>query len=204
MTSRMSTAMPVMMRPVKIPIIGATRSHFWISREYVAVRSSLTRAVYFRSSGCLRNLDSRTFAKIPNEAILSRPRNRRRTSHLAILMFNTMYRRGTVAATHVAKLPQASRRGTPTEPMIRQRMQNGTDVQRPNLEFAAYRGLQVPSQYHMSARRIVPRLAVASSRTLRKWHGNWIISRIRRISPGFVRTTLVDEILKSAGPDFAR
>jgi len=53
-------------------MIGAT-SHFWMSREYVAVRSSLTRAVYFRSNGCLKNLESRKFAKIPNAVILSLP-----------------------------------------------------------------------------------------------------------------------------------
>jgi hypothetical protein len=62
-----------MIRPVRTPIIGATRSHFWMSREYVAVRSSLTRAVYFRSSGCLEILEYSKFAKIPNEAILSLP-----------------------------------------------------------------------------------------------------------------------------------
>src|SRR6202041_3454548 len=91
-------------------------------------------------------------------------------------MFNTMYRRGTVAATDVAKLPQAIRRGTLTQRTFRQPVQNGTDVQRPNLRFAAYRGLQVPSQHHTSARRIVPCLAITAKGTPKKWHGNWIIS----------------------------
>src|ERR1700683_2155789 len=92
------------------------------------------------------------------------------------LMFNTMYRRGTVAATDVAKLPQAIRCGTLTQPTFRQPVRNGTDVQRPNLGFAAYRGLQVPSRHHTSARRIVPRLAMTPNETPKKWHGNWIIS----------------------------
>ena len=75
-------------------------------------------------------------------------------------MFSTMSRRGTLAATHVANLPQANRRGTPAEPVIRTPVQNATNVQRPNMGFAGYRGLQLPSQHHTSTRRKVPRLAL--------------------------------------------
>ena len=59
-----------------------------------------------------------------------------------------MYRRGTVAATHVAKLPQGNRRETSLETRVRQRVRNGTDIQRPNTGFAGYRGLQSPSEHH--------------------------------------------------------
>src|ERR1019366_9238734 len=103
--SRMSTAIPVMMRPVKIPMIGATRSHFWMSREYVAVRSSLTRAVYLRNRGCLKKLESRKLAKIPNAAILSLSAIGA-ASHFAIAMTSAMCRVGTFTVTSVAKLPQ--------------------------------------------------------------------------------------------------
>ena len=137
-----------------------------MSREYVAVRSSLTRAVYFRSTGCLRNLESRTFAKIPNEAILSLP-GTGSAPILPRLMLNTMYRRGTVAATHVAGLPQANLRETLAETRIRQSRQNATDVQRPNTGLAGYRGLQLPSEHHTSTRRIVPRHAMIPERAPR-------------------------------------
>jgi hypothetical protein len=145
-----------------------------MSRKYVAVRSSLTRAVYFRSSGCLKNFESRTFAKIPNDAILSLP-GIGSVSYPAALMVNTMYRRGTVAATHVAELPQANCHGTLPELRIRQRVPNGTDLQRPNPGFAGYRGPQLPSKHHGSARRIFPRLAMTPTGTLDKWHSNWIM-----------------------------
>src|ERR1700675_782254 len=102
-------------------------------------------------------------------------------------MFNTMYRRGTLAATHVANLPQGNRHGTPTEPAIRTRVQNATNLQRPNMGFAGYRGLQLPSQHHTTARRKVPRLALTPTITLKKWHSNWINSRLV-ISPGSVET----------------
>lgn len=144
-----------------------------MSREYVAVRSSLTRAVYFRSKGCLRNLESRTFAKIPNDAILSLP-GTGSASYLACVMFNTMYLRGTVAATRVAELPLANLSETLTETRFRQSMQNATDVQRPNPGFAGYRGLQLPSEHHTSTRRIVPRHAMIPNRAASKWHSNWI------------------------------
>src|SRR5260221_2959663 len=156
-----------------------------MSREYVAVRSSLTRAVYFRSRGCPRNFDSRTFSRIPNLAILSLPGIRVGVGHLAKLMFNIMSRRGTVAATHVAKLPQSSRRGTLTEPAISQRAQNGTNVQRPNPRFAAYRGLQSPSQHHTTARRTVPRLTMNPNGTPNQWPRNLIISLSEDLT-GFV------------------
>jgi hypothetical protein len=109
-------------------------------------------------------------------------------SDLTVVVFRTMSRRGTLAATHVANLPQENGRGTPTEPVIRVPVQNATNVQRPNTGFAAYRGLQLPSQHHTSARRKVSRLAMTPTRTLGKWHGNWIISRLA-ISPGSVETT---------------
>ena len=67
---------------------------------------------------------------------------------------------GTFAATRVAEMPQANRYGTLTEPDIGERLLNGTDVQRQNPGFAAHRGLQSPSEYHMSARRMVPRHAM--------------------------------------------
>ena len=109
-------------------------------------------------------------------------------SDLTILTFSTMSRRGTLAATHVANLPQANRRGTPTEPVIRARVQNATNLQRPNMGFAGYRGLQFHSQHHTTARRKVTRLASTGTRTLRKWHGNWIITP-SEASPSFGRTT---------------
>jgi len=176
MTLSTRTAMPVMMRPVRIPMTGATRSHFRVSREYVAVRSSLTRAVYFCSSGCLRNLESRTCAKIPNAAILSLP-TIGSTRHLALIVSSTMSRGGTGAATHVAEMPQANRCGTLTESGIRESVLSGTDIQRPNPGFAANRGFQSPSQHHTSARRMVPRHAIILTSTPKKWHGNWIIDR---------------------------
>jgi hypothetical protein len=113
---------------------------------------------------------------------------RGRMSHLAVLMFSTMYRRGTVAATDVAGLPQAIRCGTLTQPTFRQRVQNGTDIRCPNLRFASYRAFQLPSRHHTSARRIVPRLAMTPNRTPRKWHGNWIIPPTEA-SSSFSRTT---------------
>ena len=116
-------------------------------------------------------------------------------------MLNIMSRRGTVAATGVAKLPQSSRGGTLSEPAISQRVQNGTNLQRPNLRFAAYRGLQLPSQHHTSTRRMVPRLAMTPNRTPNKWHGNWIIS-LSEITPGSVLIGLIDHLLKSAEPGF--
>ena len=94
-------------------------------------------------------------------------------------MFNTMYRRGTVAATPVAGLPQGDSRGTLTEPRIRQRVPNGTDVQRPNPGFAGYRGPQLPSKHHGSARLIFPSLAMTSASTRGEWHSNWINSDVR-------------------------
>src|SRR5579862_5670355 len=103
-------------------------------------------------------------------------------------MFSTMSRRGTLAATHVANLPQGNWRWTPTEQVIRTPVQNATYVQRPNMGFAGYRGLQFPSQHHTSTRRKVPRLALTPTRTLRKWHGNWIISQLA-CSLGSVVTT---------------
>src|ERR1700693_754942 len=107
-------------------------------------------------------------------------------SHLAVLMFSTMYRRGTVAATGVAGLPQATRCETLTQPAFRQRVQNGTNIRRPNLGFAGYRGLQMPSRHHTSARRIVPRFAMTPNQTPKKWHGNWIITPNQRFHPASV------------------
>ena len=98
-----------------------------------------------------------------------------------------MYLRGTLAATHVANLPQENRRGTPREPALRTPVQNATNVQRPNMGFAGYRGLQLLSQHHTSTRRKVPRLALTPTQTLEKWHGNWIITLARdftRLRPG--------------------
>src|SRR5882757_1734003 len=113
-----------------------------------------------------------------------------RRGRLGDSIFSTMCRRGTVAATCVAKVPQSNRRGTLSETRIRQHVRNGSDIQPPNLGFAAYRGLQLPSQHHMSARRIVPRRATTPQPTLGKWHGNWII--IARRLGGFIETTLVE------------
>ena len=89
-------------------------------------------------------------------------------------MLNTVYLRGTVAATHVAELPQENCYGTLAEQQIRQRSQIGTDVQRPNPGFAGYRGPQLPSKHHTSARRNIPRLVITPNRTVDKWHSNWI------------------------------
>jgi hypothetical protein len=71
-----------------------------------------------------------------------------------------MSRRGTVAATGVAEVPQAIRCGTLIQPMFRYHVQNETDIQRPNMGFAGYRGLQLPSHHYTTPKRIVPRLAM--------------------------------------------
>src|ERR1019366_2546356 len=154
--SRMSTALPVMMRSVKIPMIGATRSHFWMSREYVAVRSSLTRAVYFRNRGCLKKLESRKFAKIPNAAILSLP-GIGSASHFAKSMISAMCRMGTVTLTSVAGLPRTIACGRLTHRRFGSGMQDGSDVQRQNGGFAGHRGFQLAPQHHTSIRHVVPR-----------------------------------------------
>src|ERR1039458_6465494 len=156
MMSRMSTAIPVMMRPVKTPMIGATRSHFWMSREYVAVRSSLTRAVYFRNRGCLKKLESRKLAKIPNAAILFLP-GIGSASHFAISMTSAMCRVSTFTVTSVAKLPQTIAGGRLTHRRFGSGMQDGGDVLRPNREFAGHRGFQLAPQHHTSTRHVVPR-----------------------------------------------
>ena len=114
------------------------------------------------------------------------------TSHISrSLKVINMYRRGTVAATDVAKLPQADRRGTLPEPAIRLCAQNAADLQRPNLRFAGYRGLQLPSHHHTSARHMVTRLVMAPNAAPGKWHGNWIISE-QQLSSGLVETVQVD------------
>jgi hypothetical protein len=130
----------------------------------------------------VRNFDSSTLAKIPNDAILSL----RAASDLTILMSSTMSRRGTLAATHVAKLPQGNRRGTQNEPGIRACVQNGTSVQRPNMRFAGYRGLQLPSHHHTSTRRMIPRLALTPTGTQR--NGTAIGSLLdQRFHPALLR-----------------
>src|ERR1700722_10435246 len=113
-----------------------------------------------------------------------------RRAILPTLMFNTMYRRGTVAATHVAELPQEICYRTLAEQRIRQRSQIGTDVQRPNTGFAGHRGPQLPSKHHTSTRRIYPRLVITPKRTSDRWHSNWINAMV--IHPVFLGAVLVD------------
>src|ERR1019366_5416038 len=159
MMSRMSTAIPVMMRPVKTPMIGATRSHFWMSREYVVLRSSLTRAVYFRNRGCLKKLEFRKLAKIANSAILSPP-GFGPASHFATPILSIMFRAGTLVITNVAELPQTIACGSLTYRRLGSGMQDGSDVQRPNRRFAGHRELQLAPQHHGSIRHVVPRHVV--------------------------------------------
>ena len=113
-----------------------------------------------------------------------------RRAILPALMLSTMYRRGTLGATHVAELPQENCYGTLAEQRIRQRSQIGTGLQRPNPRFAGYRGPQLPSERHTSTRRISPRLVITPSRPVDKWHSNWI--NAVSDSPGFVGAVLVD------------
>jgi len=130
-----------------------------MSREYVAVRSSLTRAVYLRNKGCLRNCESKRFAKIPNGAILSWC-GTSSSGHAVILISNSMSRGGTFAATSVADLQQENGYETLHFWKIRDGAQKASKIQHPNRGFASYRGLQLPSRYHTASRHLVSRHAV--------------------------------------------
>ena len=76
-------------------------------------------------------------------------------------MYNNMYRRGTVAATSVAELPQGIGCWILARGGFCRGAQGGSDVLRSNRRFAAYRGFQSPSRHHTSSRRNVPRHATA-------------------------------------------
>src|SRR5438045_183682 len=63
---RIARVTAVITNPVVTPMIGATSSHFWMSREYVALRSSCTSAVYLRISGWLNHRDA---IKVRNDSL---------------------------------------------------------------------------------------------------------------------------------------
>lgn len=131
-----------------------------MSREYVAVRSSLTRAVYLRNKGCLRNCESNKFAKIPNGAILSWC-GTSSPGHAVILISNPMSLGGTLAATSVADLQQENGCETLHPWKIRDSAQKASKILYPNRGFASYRGFELPSRYYTASRHIVSRHAVS-------------------------------------------
>src|SRR5208282_1604875 len=96
----------------------------------------------------------------PNDAVLSR-RGAGWAIYFRDEMYNNMYRRGTLAATSVAELPQGIGCIILARGGLCRGARGGSDILRPNRRFAAYRWFQSPSRQHTSPRHNVPRHATA-------------------------------------------